>query len=294
MTTETLEAETSEAIETTATETTTETTEATTEAFKLPDDFDWRTEFSGGDEKLLKLAGRYQSPKAMLEATEKMRTKLSSGAVIEPLGDDATDDEKTAYRKAMDIPDAPADYLTKLPEGLVVGDDDKPFVDVFLAKMHAANAPQVVTNAALDSYYQIVEEQQAALLDATAVAKKECEDALREEWATPGEYRRNDNVLQNYVGSLPEAVRDAFDKGTGPDGVPLGYNPEIRRWLVARALEENPLATVVPGAGANQASAIADEIALIKSKMGTAAYIKDEKMQARYRELLDAQSKIKG
>jgi hypothetical protein len=210
-----------------------------------------------------------------------------------PLNDDSTDEEKAAYRKAFDIPEAPADYLTKLPEGLVVGDEDKPFVDVFLAKMHAANAPQATTNAALDSYYEIVEEQQAAMLEAAAVAKKGCEDALREEWATPGEYRRNENILQNYVGSLPEAVRDAFDKGTGPDGVPLGYNPEIRRWLVARALEENPLATVVPGAGANQASAIADEIASIKSKMGTSAYTKDEKMQARYRELLEAQSRIK-
>lgn len=263
------------------------------EPFKLPDDFDWRGQFIGDDEKLLKVAGRYQSVKAMAEANEKMRVKLSSGKVIEPLGEDSTDDEKASYRKAMDIPDAPADYLAKLPEGLVVGDDDKPFVDVFLAKMHAANAPQATTNAALDSYYEIVEEQQAAILEQTAVAKKACEDALREEWATPGEYRRNDNVLQNYVASLPEAVRDAFDKGTGSDGIPLGYNPAIRQWLVSRALEENPLATIVPGAGTNQASAVADELASIKAKMGTSAYINDEKMQARYRELLDAQSKIK-
>ncbi len=294
--TETLEAETVETTEA-ATETTEAATTATTETaepFKLPDDFDWRTEFSGGDEKLLKLAGRYASPKAMLEATAKMRDKVAKG--FEPLGDDATDDEKAAYRKAMDIPDAPADYMAKLPEGLVVGEDDKPFVDVFLQEMHAAGAPQASTNAALDSYYKIVEEQQAAILDNIAIAKRDCIEALRQEWASPGEYLRNDNVMQNYLGSLPEAVREAFDKGIDEAGIPLGYNPEIRKWLVSRALEENPLATVVPGAGANQASAIADEIAALEKRMGTdrKAWFKDEAAQERYRVLIDAQAKAKG
>jgi len=289
-----------EGVDTSAATETTEAVSAATEAeakpFALPDDFDWRDHFTGGDEKLLKLAGRYQSPKAMVEALGQLRAKLSSGKVIEPLGDDATDDEKAAYRKAMDIPDAPEAYLSKLPDGLVVGDDDRPAVDAFLSKMHASNAPQAVTNAALGAYYEIVEQQQAAQIEATEVAKRACEDALREEWATPGEYRRNDNVLQNYVGSLPEAIRDAFDKGIGPDGVPLGFNPEIRKWLVARALEENPIATVVPGAGANQASAIADEIATLEDFMGKnrKAWFSDNAKQERYRQLLDAQAQLKG
>jgi hypothetical protein len=264
------------------------------EPFKLPDDFDWRTHWAAGDDKLLKLAGRYASPKALLEATAALRTKLSSGKVIEPLGEDATDEEKAAYRKSMDIPDAPADYLAKLPDGLVIGEDDKPIVEAFLGKMHAANAPQGVTNAALDAYYEIVDQQNAAEIEATEQAKKACEDTLRSEWETPGEYRRNENILQNYVGALPEAVRDAFDKGVGPDGVPLGYNPEIRKWLVARALEDNPVATVVPGAGANQASAIADEIATLEDFMAKnrTAWFRDEAKQARYQELISAQEKL--
>ena len=109
----------------------TATTEAATEekAFALPDDFDWRTHFTGGDEKLLKLAGRYQSPKAMVEALGQLRSKLSSGKVIEPLGEDSTDEEKASFRKALDIPDSAEAYLDKLPDGLVIGDDDKPAVD---------------------------------------------------------------------------------------------------------------------------------------------------------------------
>lgn len=265
--------------------------------FKLPDDFDWRTHWAGGDDKALKLAGRYQSPKALLDAHMKLQAKLSSGKVIEPLGEDATDEDRANYRKALDIPAAPEDYLKKLPDGLVVGEDDKPFVDQFLTKMHGANAPQAAANAALDAYYAIVEDQQAAHLEAVANAKKVCEDALREQWGGPGEYRRNENILQNYVSGLPEAVREAFDKGTDPDGMPLGYNPEFRAWLVGKAIEENPIATVVPGAGANQASAIADEIAKWEGMMRD----KDseywngpssDKNRARLRELYEAREKL--
>jgi len=265
------------------------------EPFKLPDDFDWRTHFTGGDEKLLKLAGRYQSPKAMVEALGQLRSKLSSGKVIEPLGEDSTDEEKAAYRKALDIPDSADAYLEKLPDGIVVGDDDKPAVDKFVAAMHEANAPRAVTSAALKAYYDIVDAQAADQLNAVSTAKKTCEDALREEWEQPGEYRRNENILVNYVSSLPEAVRDAFDKGLDADGIPLGFNPAVRKWLVARALEDNPIATVVPGAGANQADAIVDEIAKIDKMMreNRSAYNKDEKMQARYRELLTARERLK-
>jgi len=275
----------------------TATTEAATEekAFALPDDFDWRTHFTGGDEKLLKLAGRYQSPKAMVEALGQLRSKLSSGKVIEPLGEDSTDEEKAAFRKALDIPDSADAYLEKLPDGLVIGDDDKPAVDTFVAAMHEANAPRAVTNAALKAYYDIVDQQAAEQLNQVSAAKKTCEDALREEWAQPGEYRRNENILVNYVSALPEPVRDAFDKGLDANGVPLGYNPAIRQWLVARALEDNPIATVVPGAGANQADAIADEIAKIEKAMreNRSAYNKDERMQSRYRELLTARERMK-
>lgn len=257
---------------------------------------DWRTRLSGGDEKLNGYLARVPSEKALVERVKKHEEAIKQGKYLTPVGEDSTDEEVAAWRSAMGVPEKPEGYLEKLPEGLVVGDDDKPFVDKFLTDMHAAGARPADVNAALDAYYAIVDEQATAELEATTNAKKACEDALREEWAEPGEYRRNDNVLKNYVGSLPEAVRDAFDKGIGPDGVPLGYNPEIRRWLVSRALDENPYASVVPGAGANQATAIADEIKAIEKQMreDRKGYFKDDKMQARYLELTTARDKMAG
>jgi len=289
--TETVEVENVEAVETV--ETKVEDKTAQTEANEEPS-ADWRARFADGDEKLLGYLARVPSEKALVERLKKHNDDIKQGKYLTPLGDDPTDEELAAWRAATGVPEKPEGYMEKLPEGLVVGDDDKPYVDKFLENMHAANAPPALTNAALETYYAIVEDQQAEQLEAVQIAKKECEDALREEYAQPGEYRRMDNILQNFVSGLPEPVRDAFDKGVGSDGVPIGYNPEIRKWLIAEALEKNPLATVVPGAGANQASAIADEISAIEKRMreDRRGYFKDEKAQARYQELLDAQAKL--
>lgn len=256
---------------------------------------DWRTRLSGGDDKLLGYLGRYQSEKAFVEAAKKDRDAARSKTAIK-LPDNPTDEELAAYRKENGIPDAPDGYMQSLPEGLVVGDADKPYVDQFLAKMHATNAPPAIANAALETYYGIVEEQQAALNDAANAAKNESIETLREEWGA--DYKRNLNVMHGYLDTLPAEVADAFRSGKDANGVPLGYNSAVLKWLTAQAMEANPVATVVPGAGANQASAIADEIANLEKMMGNrgSEYWKGPsaaKHQARYLELVTAREKLK-
>jgi hypothetical protein len=256
------------------------------------DAVDWRARMAGEDPDLSKFLGRYTSEAAALRDFKKLHGDMRSGKFIKPLDENATDEEKAAYRKQLGVPDEPKGYLDKLPDGLVVGEDDRPFVDVFLGKMHEAGAPPGLTGAALEAYYQIVEEQAAAESDQLATAKVAGEEALRAEWGK--DYRRNLNALHGHLDTLPPEVKEAFTNGRGADGVPLGYNPEVMKWLSGLALEANPLATVVPGAGANQASAIADEIAKIEKMMreDRSAYNKDEKIQARYRELVSAREKL--
>lgn len=255
---------------------------------------DWRSDMAGEDKELLGFLGRYASKDAALKAFKKTNDDIKKGVYRKPLSDDPTPDEIAAYRKDFGVPDKPEGYLEKLPEGLVIGDDDRPMVESFLAKMHSANAPAAVTSAALDAYYELVDQQAAAESEANATAKAAGEDALRSEWG--GDYRRNLNILQSHLSTLPEAVTAAITGGRGPDGIALANNPEIIKWLTGLALESNPVATVVPGAGANQESAIADEIATIERTMreNRPAYNRDEKMQTRYRELLTARERIKG
>lgn len=257
---------------------------------------DWRTRLSGGDEKLTKYLARVPSEKALVEQFKKHHDDIKQGKYLKPLGDAPTDEELAAYRAAIGVPEKPEGYMEKLPDGLVVGDDDKPFVDVFLSEMHAANAPPGLTNAALKAYYGIVEEQAAAQAEAETAAKNESIEALREEWGT--DYKRNTNIVRGYLETLPEPVAGAFREGRDANGLPLANNADVIRWLAAQAMEANPVATVVPGAGANQASAIADELAALRAEMGNrqGPYWKGplaEKKQARFIELIEAEQKLK-
>lgn len=272
---------------------TTDTTTADDSTTATTTTDDWRARMAGDDEKLLGFLGRYQSEKAFVEAAKKDRDAVRNRAAVK-LPDNPTDAELAAYRKENGIPDKPEGYLEALPDGLVVGDDDRPYVDQFLTKMHGTNAPKGAVDAALSAYYEIVEEQAAAQSEKANAAKNESIELLREEWGP--DYKRNLNVMHAHLDTLPEPVANAFKLGTGPDGTPLGYNADVLKWLTGLALESNPLATVVPGAGANQASAIADEIKAIEGVMRTdrAAYNKDPGMQARYRDLINAQLKLEG
>lgn len=255
---------------------------------------DWRARIAGDDTKLAGYLARIPSEKALAEQVKRYNDDLKAGKLIKPLPENPTDEELAAYRKAQGVPEKPDAYLESLPNGLVVGEDDKPFVDQFLGNMHKAGAPPEMVNAALETYYNIVEEQIAAQSEAANAAKNTSIEVLREEWGP--DYRRNLNVMNGFLDTLPPAVAEAFKFGKGADGLPLGYNADVLKWLTAQAMESNPLATVVPGAGANQASAIAEEIAAIEGKMRTdrAAYNRDDKMQERYRELINARLKLEG
>lgn len=263
---------------------------------------DWRSEMAGEDGDLLKWLGRFHSKDAALKAFRTQQGEIRAGKYIKPLGEDASDEDVAAYRKTFGIPDKPEGYLEALPDGLVVGDDDKPFVDQFVEAMHGANAPKGSVEAALSAYYNIVEGQAAAEAEEAAQFKGVGEDALREEWGP--DYRRNLNAMHGHLETLPGSVRAVFMHGKMPeldaDGeptgrtIPIGYHPDVLKWLTAVALDKNPLATVVPGAGANQASAVADEIAKIEETMrkDRKKYNDSPEMQARLRELYEARTKL--
>lgn len=274
-------------------------TETTTEAPAYDFAKDWRAALSKGDSDLGKFLGRYQSPDAAIKQLKTLNDDIKNGKYRKPLGDDATPEEIAAHRKEQGIPEKPEGYLEKLPEGLVIGDVDKPAVDKFLAAMHESGAPPSQVNAALETYYDIVQEQAEAQSELIETSRREGEDALALEWGA--DKKRNLNAVKAFVAGLPKEVGEALSGGfiRRDDGmlVPMGNSPEFVKWLAGLALEANPLATVVPGAGANQASAVADEIADIEKLMGDRGSDywkgpKAEKMQERYRELIDARAKL--
>jgi len=253
----------------------------------------WREKLAGGDEKLAKLAGRYASPKAVLEALAAAQAKIRSGGVKSAPKEGATPEELAAWRAEQGIPAKPEDYKIELPAGLVLGDADKPMADSFVAAMHSKNAPPELVNEALGWYLKSQEEMLNARDAFDDQAASAAEENLREEYG-----RQYKTIVAEATKLIPEGIREALLDARLPTGERLGNNVDAIRWLAGVALELNPAATVVPGSGTNAAQAIESELNGLKKLMGDhkSAYWKGPeaaKMQARYRELVDVAQRIR-
>lgn len=251
---------------------------------------DWRQQYST-DPKIVKQLERYATPKAALDALFAARAKISSGELKTALKPDATAEEQAAWRADNGIPESPDKYELSLPDGLVIGDADKPMVDEFLATAHESNMHPSQVNKALGWYFAKQEEAREAQEARDADKRIACVDALREDFGP--EYKKDVKIAMAVLDSAPPGIKDSFLAGRLADGTRLGDSPEVIRWLNTVSRELNPIGTVVPGSGTNAAQAVESEINGLKKMMGDyeSEYYKGPnaaKHQARYRELVAA------
>jgi len=258
---------------------------------------DWRDVMAAGDEKERARLDRFRSPVDVYKSARELEKKLSTGALKAQAPDKATPEQLAAWRKENGIPEKADGYLEKLPNGLVIGEADKPMVESFLADVHGENAPPAVVAKALDWYYRTQEAQIAAQAEADKKYQTESSDVLRAEWGA--DFRANINSIENFLQSAPQA-----DDGTPlktlimgarlSDGTMLGSNPAALRWLATLAQDANPAGFLPPGQGLSQMEGLQEEKAKIETRMreDRNGYYRDEKMQARYRQILDAEQKL--
>ncbi|ALQ01485.1 hypothetical protein PHLH3_08690 [Pseudomonas sp. St386] len=257
---------------------------------------DWRESYAGQDDKLLKRLGRYASPKAALDALISAQDKISRGELKKPLGANASPEDLAAFRADQGIPETPDKYDLKLAEGRVIGEADKPLIDKFLTSMHGKNATPDQVSAGVDAYYDVVEEIQAQRYENDENFKQQSEDALRAEFGN--DFRRNMNMISGLLSGAPGDVKEMLMDARTEDGTRIINSPDTLRWLAQLAREINPVAAVVPGAGANAGQAINDELASITKLMGDpkSEYWKGPKaepMQERFRQLTSAKERMK-
>jgi hypothetical protein len=200
------------------------------------------------------------------------------------------------WRAENGIPESPDKYDTTLPDGMTIGEFDKPIVDGFTKAAHELNMTPGQVKSTLAWYFKAQEQEIAELRQSDAAFTNEAVEQLRGEWGS--EYKLNMNLIDGLLTQVPEGGKELLLGARLSDGTPLGSNPKIQRWLANLAREINPVATVVPGSGTNSVQALESEMAKIQGLMGdrTSEYWKGpnaEKMQARYRDLLDVQKKIK-
>lgn len=250
----------------------------------------WRQTYAGEDAKRLGQLERFASPKAVLDAYFSAQEKIRSGELRSPLAENATPEQVTAYRQQNGIPEKPEGYFEKLPDGLVIGEADKPLFNSFVEGLHKLNADPKIAQYAVGWYNQLQEDQLAKQAEGDTTARTATEDALRSEWGA--DYRANINHIQGFLAQAPEGVADLLANARGADGKAVMNDPNVVRWLAQVAREANPLGTIVPGEGGSGKSLEA-EIAEIEGFMKTnrTEYRKDERKQARLRDLYDARSR---
>lgn len=260
---------------------------------------DWRAKLAGQDEKLGKQLQRFQSPADVVKSWREAQKLISSGeykkAALDP---NASPEDIAEFRKDRGIPETADGYLEKLPDGLVIGDDDKPGVKSFLETAHAKHAPKEFVEAALGWYQEEKERQITEQVTADKQFKAAAEDELREEWGN--EYRANLVSAMTLLDQMPEledgtSVKDLFMGGRLADGTPIGNHPGVLRWLTRMAAEINPGGFVAPSMGGKGLETIEAELASIQKMMveNRPAYDKDQALQARHLQLIDAQLKLK-
>lgn len=209
---------------------------------------------------------RYASPAAVADALAHARDLIAKGQTRQPLAADATDEQKAEYRKANGIPETPDKYDTTLPDGLVIGEADKPLLEGFLKHAHDNHLSNDAVKANLAWYYKEQDRQREAQFERDAATKTEVVAGLQQEYGP--DYKRQVRAADDMLDAAGPGFKEALMTARMPDGTLVGANPVAVRWLINTALQVNPFATVVPGAsGGAQASAEA-ELAGLRKEMG--------------------------
>ena len=258
---------------------------------------DWREQLVGSDEKLLKRLGRYASPRDVANALIAAQNRISSGELRPALKADATTEEVAAYRAEAGIPEKHDAY--PMPDGILFGEDDKPFVDSFLKSMHGINAHPSFVQEALKWYHTDRESQIEALVAQDDKHRIETVEAMVAHWGKDN--TRNKNMVNALLDSAPPEIAAKLKGARGPEDRALLNDWGVVEWLHSLAHQINPMATVVPGTTGDIGQSIEDEITKWEGQMAdkysdyNGGKSRDkalaEKNQARYRELIEARDR---
>lgn len=235
------------------------------------------------------MLGRYTSAEAFGKAHLEAVAKISG--IKPPLKEGATADELKAWRTENGIPVEAAGYFEKMPQGLVIGEDDKALFTEWAGKMHGLNVPPAMVHETVKWYYAMQEQQTANQEAMDRQHQTETTTALRQAWG--GEYAENVNLVKGFLGGLQEETAQMFMDATLPDGRRLFNSPEILQWLAGKARELNPLHFIPPPGGGDEGKSLDERIAGIEAKMNTKEYRSSEKMQAEYRQLVERREQLK-
>lgn len=252
----------------------------------------WRDRLAGGDEKFRKQLDRFGAEADFGKAYREME-KLKAN-IKKPLPENPTPEQLAAYRKDNSIPETPDGYekALKLPEGVIIGEADKPIVAEFLKTVHGKNWTQEAVNDALGWYYSTQDAQQIQLKEAERLARQETITDLQSEWGP--EYKASHGMIKSWLERQPDKVGDMLGGARDDNGRALLNNSTFVKWLNNHIRETDPSATILHDAAASGIS-VKERIEAIQKVIGDDPhrYYKTEeglRMQEELGRLLQAQS----
>jgi hypothetical protein len=276
---------------TTDTKTTTTTEKPVTPTWRD----DWRQALAKGDQKELERLQRLASPEAVYDAYRSLEKKMSGLKVPPSLPDNPTPEQVAEYRKQVGVPEKPEGYLEKLPEGLVIGEEDKPAMTMLAEALHAKNVSPDVLATVVDTYYKIIEHNQEEMVAAQQQLKQQASDALRAEWGA--DYRPTINSIKAMLDGVDEDTKSLIEGMQLADGSLAFNHPGFMRWMGGLATQINPAALVMPGqSGGDKMATIKQQIEANMAEMSkniNAWQSKaNEARRAEHMKLLDAAMKL--
>lgn len=237
--------------------------------------------------------GRYTDFPSFGKAFFEQHKKIRQGLASSPsLPENATEDQIAEYRQAIGVPAEASAYRDTLPEGLVLAEEDERILDEVWQAAHQENLPPQALARIHASFFAAREAENARIMDQHGMDKQQCTQVLRDNWGSDTE--TNLNAIRGMLATISEEDRELLEQAELPDGRKLFNAPTLVQWFANTAKTLNPAATVVPNT-ANPAQAIDTEIKKIEDMMANDpdAYWKDETIQRRYEQLLEAQSNMK-
>lgn len=253
---------------------------------------DWRKQYAGDDEKKLNVLSRYPSQKAALDALFAARNKIAEGDKTK-LPENATDEQKAAYRAEHGIPETPEAYLDNLGEGLVIGDEDKEGWKPVLEELHAENVPQDMINKLVQHKLNADEAAKEARLEADSVAAEQADEELREEWGQ--DYKANKNMIKNAISLFfPEDMHENIENARLADGTPLFATKGGAMAFAEMARKLAPHGTTVNSEGVSDIGTIESNLVDLQKQMGTPAWYQDKAKQKQYQDYVDAYKRNTG
>ena len=195
------------------------------------------------------------------------------------------------------MPAEAKDYIAglKLANGVVPGENDKPMLEAVADMAHKGNYDQKTVNDFVGKYYELQDQLKGAREEADNDLRIDSQQKLIEQMGP--DYKRNMTALSSFWREQPDGMVETVLGARTADGRIIGNLPEVTSWLTNLARELNPAATLLPAGSDGTIASVETRMREIEGKMYVDGKPNPEyfgtKMEAEYRELIDAQERMK-